>query len=97
MLTTDQSQPRIPTLTISWLPGAAWHESSMLGTWCALCNAGDDAEEELGSEDDARSSDEEFGGELYDTGEGRDVVANGEERLVNLHEPHLWQLDHASR
>ena len=36
-------------------------------------------EEELGSEDDLRSSDEEWGGELYDTGEGRDAAANGEQ------------------
>lgn len=30
-----------------------------------------EGEEELGSEDDARPSDDEWGGELYDTGEGR--------------------------
>lgn len=48
-------------------------------------NAEDAAEEEeLGSEDDARSSDEEWGGELYDTGEGRDAAANGEQCLLTL-------------
>lgn len=33
--------------------------------------AGAASEEELGSEDDARESDEDWNGELYDTGEGR--------------------------
>jgi hypothetical protein len=48
-------------------------------------NAEDAAEEEeLGSEDDARSSDEEWGGDLYDTGEGRDAAANGEKSSQSL-------------
>jgi hypothetical protein len=66
--------------TTGRLPGAAWLRSSMMFHICAMCIAADDAEEELGSEDDARSSDEEFGGELYDTGEGREAAGNGEDR-----------------
>lgn len=51
------------------------------GFWPSVEGPGEE-EEELGSEDDARSSDEEWGGELYDTGEGRDAAANGVRSLT---------------